>query len=123
MGSSHIFGECIPKAIFKAKSDSLLSFSARASLLGLFRPVIYWIAAAFVKLSIFILNVIFDMRIDKRKEPFSRSDLDHFFQQTGSEYNSEGSDMNTGTVRECLSLPKIKVRECLVRVRKLRLLS
>ncbi|OQP67054.1 hypothetical protein A3860_01475 [Niastella vici] len=108
-----LFGECIPKAIFKAKSDSLLSFSARVGLLGLFDQLFYWIAAAFVKLSIFILNVIFDMRIDKRKEPFSRSDLDHFFQQT-SEYNSEGSDMNTELFENALSLPKIKVRECLV---------
>jgi putative hemolysin len=108
-----LLGECIPKAIFKAKSDSLLSFSARTGLLGLFDQFFYWVAAAFVKLSIFILNVIFDMRIDKRKEPFSRSDLDHFFQQT-SEYNSEGSDMNTELFENALSLPKIKVRECLV---------
>lgn len=108
-----LFGECIPKAIFKAKSDSLLSFSARIGMLGFFDQLFYWIAAAFVKLSIFILNVIFDMRIDKRKEPFSRSDLDHFFQQT-SEYNSEGSDMNTELFENALSLPKIKVRECLV---------
>jgi CBS domain containing-hemolysin-like protein len=108
-----LVGECIPRAIFKAKSDSLLSFSARVGMLGFFDQLFYWIAAAFVKLSIFILNVIFDMRIDKRKEPFSRSDLDHFFQQT-SEYNSEGSDMNTELFENALSLPKIKVRECLV---------
>ena len=106
-------GECIPKAIFKAKSDSLLYFSARIGMLGFFDSLFYWIAAAFVKGSIFILNVIFDMRIDKRKEPFSRSDLDHFFQQT-SEYNSDGADMNTELFENALSLPKIKVRECLV---------
>ena len=108
-----LFAECIPKAIFKAKSDSLLSFSARVGLLGMFDQLFYWIAAAFVRLSIFILNVIFDMRIDKRKEPFSRSDLDHFFQQT-SEYNSDSTDMNTELFENALSLPKIKVRECLV---------
>jgi putative hemolysin len=106
-------GECIPRAVFKAKSDSLLSFSARIGMLGFFDSLFYWVAAAFVKLSIFILNVIFDMRIDKRKEPFSRSDLDHFFQQT-SEYNSDGADMNTELFENALSLPKIKARECLV---------
>jgi CBS domain containing-hemolysin-like protein len=108
-----LFAEFIPRAIFKAKSDSMLSFSARVGLLGAFDWLFYWIAAAFVRLSIFILNVIFDMRIDKRKEPFSRSDLDHFFQQT-SEYNSENIDMNTELFENALSLPKIKVRECLV---------
>jgi putative hemolysin len=108
-----LFAECIPRAIFKAKSDSMLSFYARVGLLGFFDQLFYWIAAAFVKLSIFILNVIFDMRIDKRKEPFSRSDLDHFFQQS-HEYSSEGSDLNTELFENALSLPKIKVRECLV---------
>jgi putative hemolysin len=107
------FGECIPRAIFKAKSDSMLSFYTRVGLLGFFDQLFFWIAAAFVKLSIFILNVIFDMRIDKRKEPFSRSDLDHFFQQS-HEYSSDGTDLNTELFENALSLPKIKVRECLV---------
>lgn len=108
-----VVAECIPRAIFKAKSDSILSFYARVGLLGFFDQLFYWIAAAFVKLSVFILNVIFDMRIDKRKEPFSRSDLDHFFQQS-HEYSSDGTDLNTELFENALSLPKIKVRECLV---------
>jgi Hemolysins and related proteins containing CBS domains len=107
------FGEIIPRAIFKAKSDSMLSFYTRVGLLGLFDQAFFWMASGFVKLSIFILNVIFDMRIDKRKEPFSRSDLDHFFQQS-HEYSSDGSDLNTELFENALSLPKIKVRECLV---------
>jgi Hemolysins and related proteins containing CBS domains len=106
-------GEIVPRAIFKAKSDSMLSFYTRVGLLGLFDQLFFWIASAFVKLSIFILNVIFDMRIDKRKEPFSRSDLDHFFQQS-HEYSSDGTDLNTELFENALSLPKIKVRECLV---------
>jgi putative hemolysin len=108
-----VFGESIPRAIFKAKSDSMLSFYTRVGLLGFFDQLFFWIAAGFVKLSIFILNVIFDMRIDKRKEPFSRSDLDHFFQQS-HEYSSDGTDLNTELFENALSLPKIKVRECLV---------
>src|SRR5688572_2046481 len=35
-------GECIPRAIFKAKSDSLLSFSARIGMLGFFDSLFYW---------------------------------------------------------------------------------
>src|SRR5215831_4003662 len=108
-----LFGEFIPRAIFKAKSDFLLSFSARTGLLGFCDRMFYWVAKVFVKLSEFILNVIFDTRIDKKKEPFSRADIEHFYQQTG-EMNDEAQELNTELFENALSLPRIKVRECLV---------
>ena len=108
-----IFCDFIPKAIFRAKSDSLLSFSARSGLLGMFHDLFYPVSSAFVKISAWILNIIFDMRIDKKKEPFARADLEHFFQQT-REYHDEGQDVNTELFEAALSLHKVKVRECLV---------
>src|SRR5215207_1143999 len=108
-----IFCDFIPKAIFRAKSDSLLSFSARSGLLGMFHDLFYPVASAFVKISAWILNIIFDMRIDKKKEPFARADLEHFFQQT-REYHDENQDVNTELFEAALSLHKVKVRECLV---------
>lgn len=108
-----LIGEFIPKAIFKAKSDRLLSFSARTGLLGAADWLFYWIAGGFVQLSTFILNVIFDMRIDKRKQPFSRADLENFFQPT-NDHNVENQDLNAELFENALSLPKVKVRECLV---------
>ena len=108
-----IFCDFIPKAIFRAKSDSLLSFSARSGLLGMFHDLFYTVSSAFVKISAWILNIIFDMRIDKKKEPFARADLEHFFQQT-REYHDENQDVNTELFEAALSLHKVKVRECLV---------
>ncbi len=108
-----VFCDFIPKAIFRAKSDALLSFSARSGLLGMFHDLFYPVAAVFVKMSGWILNIIFDMRIDKKKEPFSRADLEHFFQQT-REYHDENQDVNTELFEAALSLHKVKVRECLV---------
>jgi CBS domain containing-hemolysin-like protein len=108
-----VIGEFIPKAVFKAKSDFMLSFSARTGLLGLCDRLFYWVAATFVKLSTFILNVIFDVKTDKRKEPFSRADLDHFFQQS-NEVNDLNQDLNAELFENALSLAKVKVRECLV---------
>ncbi|HET9278329.1 MAG TPA: hemolysin family protein [Flavitalea sp.] len=108
-----IFCDFIPKAIFRAKSDSLLSFSARSGLLGTFHDLFYPVSSAFVKISAWILNIIFDMRIDKKKEPFARADLEHFFQQT-REYHDENQDVNTELFEAALSLHKVKVRECLV---------
>lgn len=108
-----LFGEFIPKAVFKAKSDSLLSFAARTGLLNFFDSLFSWLASGFVSISGWILNIIFDVRIDKKKEPFSRVDMEHFFQQS-REYNEDNPDLNTELFENALLLPKIKVRECLV---------
>ncbi len=108
-----ILGEFIPKAIFRAKADSLLSFSARTGLLQLCDQLFYWIANGFAKLSIFILNVIFDMRIDRKKETFSRGDLDHFSRQD-HELHDQHQDLKTELFENALSLPKVRVRDCLV---------
>jgi len=108
-----VFCDFIPKAIFRSKSDTLLSFSARSGLLGMFYEIFYPVAAAFVRISGWILNIIFDMRIDKKKEPFSRADLEHFFQQT-REYHDENQAVNADLFEAALSLHKVKVRECLV---------
>lgn len=106
-------GEFIPKAIFRAKSDSLLWFSARSGLLGASEDFFYPIASLFVRISQWLLTIIFDMRIDRKKETFSRADLEHFFQQT-REYSDEHKDLNADLFEAALLLPKVKVRECLV---------
>jgi len=108
-----ILGEFIPKALFRTKSDTLLDFFAKSGLLGLSHNTFYPIAAAFVRVSQWILTIIFDMRIDKRKQAFFRADVDHFYQQT-REFSDEGHDMNTDLFEAALSLHKVKVRECLI---------
>lgn len=108
-----ILGEFIPKAIFKAKADSLLSFSARTGLLGLCDQLFNWVSVTSVKISIFVLNIIFDMRIDKKKPAFSRADLEQFFSQN-NEHHNQSQDLKAELFENALSLPKVKVRECLV---------
>jgi putative hemolysin len=108
-----IVAQFIPRAIFKAKSDSLLSFSARSGILGFFDRGFYWVADSFVKLAVFILNIIFDMRFDRRKEPLSRADPDLYYQQSNESHN-DNPDLNTELFENALSLAKVKVRECLV---------
>jgi len=107
-----VAGEFIPKAVFRTNSDALLSLSARSGLLRFCYNVFYPISSLFVKLSQWILTIIFDMRIDKKKEAFSRSDLENFYQQT-REFSEENKDLNTDLFENALSLPMVKVRECL----------
>jgi CBS domain containing-hemolysin-like protein len=108
-----LIGEFIPKAIFRAKSDSLLWFSARSGLLGFFHGIFYPVAGLFVNFSRWILAIIFDVRIDRKKPAFTRADLEHFFQQT-KDFNEQNQDVNADLFEAALSLPKVKVRECLI---------
>lgn len=108
-----LFGDFIPKAIFKARADALLSFSARTGLLGLSDRLFSPVAHFAINASTWILDIIFNVRIDRKKAPFSRADLEHFFQQSG-EPKEESLDMNTELFEAALMLPKIRIRECLV---------
>ena len=108
-----LLGEFIPKAVFRAKSDSLLWFSAWSGMLGFFHGIFYPIASLFVKISRWILSIIFDVRIDKKKAAFTRADLEHYFQQT-KEFSEQNTDLNADLFEAALSLPKVKVRECLI---------
>ena len=53
------------------------------------------------------------MRIDERKDLFAKADLSNFFQQTG-EADEPQQELNTDLFEAALSLPKVKVRECLI---------
>ena len=108
-----VLGEFIPKAVFRTKSDALLMFFTRAGLLGLCYNIFHTVARMFIALSQWILRIIFDMRIDKKKESFSRADLETFFQQS-KEFKEENQDLNADLFEAALSLHKVKVRECLV---------
>ncbi|MBL7698558.1 MAG: HlyC/CorC family transporter [Chitinophagaceae bacterium] len=108
-----VLGEFIPKAMFRVKADSLLIFFTRAGLLTSAHNIAYPISSVFVKIAQWILVIIFDMRIDRRKDTFSRADMENLFQQT-KEFNDDKQDLNTELFEAALSLHKVKVRECLV---------
>jgi len=106
-----ILAEFIPKAIFRAKSDVLLVFFA--SITNFFYKIFYPIASVFVSLSQGILKYLFNVRIKDKNEPFSKVDLEHFYQQT-REQDEDNQDLNKELFENALSLPKVKVRQCLV---------
>ena len=105
-----LFGELLPKAIFRSYSDKLLHSFARMIefFYNFFQPV----GSFFKAIADWILVYVFNVRIDN-KEMFSKADVEHFFQQT-NEDNPENQELNTELFEAALSLPKIKIRECLV---------
>jgi putative hemolysin len=105
------FGELIPKAFFRAKSDSMLDFFAPVS--NFFYNLFYPVSVFFTRISEWILKYVFNVRIDERKDLFAKADLGNFFQQT-SETDEPQPELNTELFEAALSLPKVKVRECLI---------
>jgi len=105
------FGEFIPKALFRAKSDSLLIFFAKV--IDLFSRFFYPLASFFASIAQWILKYVFNVRMDERKDTFSGTDLEHFLQQTG-DLQEDSKDLNKSLFEAALALPKVRVRECLV---------
>ncbi|HLX90275.1 MAG TPA: hemolysin family protein [Puia sp.] len=105
-----VFGELLPKAIFRPRSNGLLGFFAWITefFYDFFSPITTFFRA----ISEWILVYVFNVRVDGG-ELFSRSDIELFFQRT-NEDNAENQELNTELFEAALSLPKIKVRECLV---------
>lgn len=103
--------QIIFKAIFRARSNSVLSFFARVILVfhNLFAPI----ASLFVNLAEWILKYLFDVRMNEKKEAFNRVDVEYFIQQS-KENNEETQDLNEELFENALSLPGVKVRECLI---------
>ena len=104
-----VFAEFIPRAIFRAKSNSLLSGTAYIT--DFFYQMFHPLAIALIKLSEWILKYIFNIRLDKHKEPFKRGDLKYLFQQNVDE---ERQERNTQLMENAQELPKVKIRQCLV---------
>lgn len=105
-----IFAEFIPRAYFRAKSNSLLGSMARITdfFYQLFSPL----ATAFIDLAEWILKIGFNVRMDKtNKTPINRSDLKNLFQHVEDE---ERQERNTELMENAQELPKVKIRQCLV---------
>ncbi|GEO09321.1 hemolysin family protein [Segetibacter aerophilus] len=105
------FGEFIPKAIFRARNDALLSFFAPVAkfFYGIFFPV----ASILVTIAEWILKYVFNVRVHDRNEAFGKGDLEHFYQQN-KDQDEENQELNTELFENALSLPMVKIRQCLV---------
>jgi putative hemolysin len=107
-----VVGEFIPRAIWRTKSELLLNpFIAKA--VNFFYQLFHPLATLFVALSEWILRYLFNVRVDENKDAFTRADLEHFFHQN-HEPGEDSKDLNTELFENALSLPNIKIRQCLI---------
>ncbi len=109
-----LFTEFIFKAYFRAKNNEIIS----SSFLSYFANAFYWLlsstAALFVDMAEWILKHLFNVKVNNKKEIFSKVDLEHFIQQSKSYEEEDSSEINKELFENALSLSEVKLRECLI---------
>jgi putative hemolysin len=104
-----IFAEFIPRAVFRAKSNSLLINMSLVT--DFFYQMFSPIADAFISLSKWLLKYVFNVKLDKQTEPLSMAELKNLFQQN-KDLDREGR--STQLLENAQEFPKVKIRQCLV---------
>jgi putative hemolysin len=105
-----IFAEFIPRAIFRAHSNFILT--KLVWLINLFYQLLQPIGKLFIGLSDWVLKYILNVRLNESKEVFSTNVLETLFQQN-ADGDSEPQEMDSDLFDNALNLHNTKVRQCL----------
>lgn len=105
-----ILGEFIPRAIFRAHSNIILT--RIAWLINIFYQILQPIGSIFLAMAGWVLKYIFNVRVKDTKE--SLSGVSETLFQQSNEPDFEAEEMNTELFENALELPKVKIRQCLV---------
>ena len=109
-----LFTVLLSKAFFRARSNSILNSSTVSYVTKGFYWLIASVAAQFVNMAEWLLKYIFNVKITKSKEAFSKIDLEHFLHQSKNNDEVESSEINNELFQNALLLSDIKLRECLI---------
>lgn len=109
-----LFVEFIFKAFFRARNKSVLG----SDVVSYIVQFSYWLFSAtanfFVAVAEWILKHLFSVKLNERKEMFSKVDLEYFIQQSKSHEEENENEINKELFENALSLSEIRLRECLV---------
>lgn len=104
-----VFAEFIPRAIFRARSNSLLS--GFALITDFFYQMFSPVAEGFISLAQWIWKQFHKGRMDKDKNPLNLGELKNLFQEN---VDDDRQDHNTQLLENAQEFPKVKIRQCLV---------
>jgi len=107
-----IFAEFLPKAIFRAKAEAVLSVFAVP--MKIMYYAFFPVAKVFVSISEFVLKHLFNVHIKENKQVFNRIDLEMFVKQSKHGHENETSDMNAELFENALYLVNVRIRKCMV---------
>lgn len=106
-----IFAEFIPRAIFRANSNSLLS--KLIWVINLFYQLLQPLAALLLKLANWMLKYLFNVPLKEKSESMSGKALDTLF-HGGGDSDYEPQKLDTELFDNALNLHHTRVRQCLV---------
>ncbi len=109
-----LFVEVLCKALFRARNNSILTNGFITYIVQFVYSMFSSVASVFVNIAEWILKYIFNVKINDRKEVFSKVDLEHYLQQNKMHNEEESSDINKELFENALSIGDVKIRECLV---------
>ena len=109
-----LFIEFLFKAFFRATNESILSSGFIAYLVQFFYGAFSNISSFFVTIAEWILRYIFNVRLNEKKDAFTKIDLEYFIQQSKSHEQEDIREINKELFENALSLSEIKIRECLI---------
>lgn len=89
-------------------------FYGLLSFFNIFYSLFHGINQLFITFSNGILKYLFNVRIRPERQPFDRMQLEHLFQQAKDSQGNFNQDLNTYLFEKALTLPNIKIRQCLV---------
>ena len=104
-----VFGEFIPRAVFRANSNRLLL--QLSPIISFFYKILYPVATALMDAAAWVLKYIFGLRVNPHKEAFRRTDLKYLFIE---QEHDERKERSAQLMENAQELPKVKIRQCLV---------
>jgi len=104
-----IFGEFLPKTLFRLYADNILYFLA-FPLKGIkwLLTIPTWITT---KLSNALLRIVFRTPVEEAEEAFTRLDLENFIKSSSTDADDE---IDTELFEKALNLHEVKVKACMI---------
>jgi CBS domain containing-hemolysin-like protein len=105
-------GFFIPRAVFRSRPETLLSFFALP--ISLVAKPLYVIGNVMASISEWVLKYLFNVRLLENGESFTRVDVEHFIRQSQQHFGENNQELNTELFENALSLAHVKIRGCLI---------
>jgi len=109
-----LFVEFLCKAYFRARNNSIVGSDGLGYIVRFFYWLLSAVSALFVDIAEWILKYIFNVKLNEKKDVFSKVDLEHFIQQSKNHEEEDTTDINKALFENALSLSEVKLRECLI---------
>ncbi len=109
-----LFFEFMFKAIFRAKNDEVLSNGLFSVTVRFFFNIFSGVANFFVEIAEWILRYIFNVKLNEKKDAFSKIDLENFIHQSRYHEEEHTAEINRELFENALSLSETRIRECFV---------